>query len=212
VLNSLAAAAQAALESGWGNSELASRHANLFGIKASSGWKGEVAWLWTREWDGLRYVRVLAPWRRYPSWSACLVDYAALIQGLWWFRDALPYADPPHGSGDASGWIAALVDRSQAGERVWATSPDYWARVMRIAAEIEGMPEMEGRVRSELEAVRRVVGILGSRWGWLGRRLAEAVTEEAVCAAWRALGGTDEERAARLREAAEAFERIGRGC
>jgi len=62
VLNSLAAAAQAALESGWGNSELASRHANLFGIKASSGWKGEVAWLWSRAWDGLRYVRVLLTW------------------------------------------------------------------------------------------------------------------------------------------------------
>lgn len=144
ILNARAAVAQAALESAWGQSLLAARYNNLFGIKAGTTWKGETVELWTYEWYGKRdvqgrpvYEKVMARWRVYPSWNECLVDYSRLIQEAWWFRDALPHADPPHGDGDWIAWLRHLVNRDEPGELAWATSPDYVAKVARCAAMIE---------------------------------------------------------------------------
>jgi flagellar protein FlgJ len=144
ILNSRAATAQAALESAWGQSLLAARYCNLFGIKAGSDWKGPTVDLWTYEWYGKRdqhgkpiYEKVMAKWRVYPSWNECLVDYSNLIQTRWWFRDALPHADPPHGDGNWLEWIRHLVDRDEPGEYVWATSPDYVRKVASCMAVIE---------------------------------------------------------------------------
>lgn len=137
VINTPAAIAQAALESGWGNSLLAAKYNNLFGIKAGKGWTGQTVKLWTREWTGKEYIKVMAPWRVYPSWNECLVDYSRLIQRLWWFKDALPHADKPTGDGNAEQWIARLVDRDQPGELAWATGPSYVAKVMAQADQIE---------------------------------------------------------------------------
>lgn len=144
ILNARAAVAQAALESGWGTSQLAAKYCNLFGIKAGKGWAGAKVDLPTYEWYGKRdsqgrpvYERVVASWRVYPSWSECLVDYSRLIQDRWWFRDALKHADPPHGDGDWLGWLRHLVDRDEPGELVWATSPDYVTKVARVAETID---------------------------------------------------------------------------
>ena len=43
--------AQAALESNWGNSELAWKANNLFSIKAGATWQGETISLKAKEWD-----------------------------------------------------------------------------------------------------------------------------------------------------------------
>lgn len=144
ILNARAAVAQAALESAWGESLLAARYNNLFGIKAGRDWTGDRVDLPTYEWYGQRdaqgrpvYQKVVASWRVYPSWNECLVDYSRLIQSRWWFRDALKHADPPHGDGDWVGWLRHLVDRDEPGEMVWATSPDYVTKVARVAALIE---------------------------------------------------------------------------
>lgn len=148
VLNAEAVVAQAALESGWGQSLLSAKYNNLFGIKAGRAWTGPTVGLWTYEWRGERdaqgkpiYRRELAQWRVYPSWNECLVDYSALIATRRWFRDALPHADPPHGDGDANAWVAHLVDRDEPGELAWATGPDYVAKVMNLAADIAGFQE-----------------------------------------------------------------------
>jgi flagellar protein FlgJ len=130
VLNRKAAIAQAALESGWFRSSLAVRHHNLFGVKAYSDWKGPTVTLMTTEYVNGKYIHVSAKWRAYPSWNECLVDYAALIARLSWFRDAIPHADPPHGDGDAVQWVAHLVDRDTPGELAWATGPNYVAKVV----------------------------------------------------------------------------------
>lgn len=142
VINTPAAVAQAALESGWGNSLLAAKYCNLFGMK-KGGWKGEVVKLWTYEWSMERgYYRVLAPWRVYPSWNECLVDYSQFIQnvrsksGVYYYRDALPHADPPDGDGDVFKWVYHLVDRDVPGEAAWATGPNYTAKVMAQAEQI----------------------------------------------------------------------------
>lgn len=143
ILNRRAAVAQAALESAWGESLLASRYHNLFGVKAGRGWHGPTVDLWTYEWYGKResgkpvYEKVMAKWRVYPSWSECLVDYSRLIQARPWFRDAMPHADPPHGDGDWIRWLSHLVDQDEPGELRWATSPDYVEKVLRCAAMIE---------------------------------------------------------------------------
>lgn len=140
VLNSRAAMAQAALESGWFRSDLCRKHNNLFGVKAGKGWAGPTVMLWTAEYDKTTktYYRVPASWRVYPSWNEALVDYARLIAKLWWFKDALPFADPPHGDGDVLQWIAHLVDRDLPGELPWATGPRYVEKVMLCHQQLQG--------------------------------------------------------------------------
>jgi len=138
VINTPAAIAQAALESGWGNSLLAAKYNNLFGMKAGTLWKGETVMLWTREWvkETGQYIKVKAKWRVYASWNECLVDYSQFIQGRSYYRDALPHADKPHGDGDMEKWVAHLVDRDTPGELAWATGPNYVAKVLAQADQI----------------------------------------------------------------------------
>lgn len=137
IINTEAVIAQAALESGWGNSLLALKYNNLFGMKAGTLWTGPAVSLWTFEYWSGRYHKVMATWRVYPSWNECMVDYSRFIHEREWFKDAEPHADPPFGDGNAYGWIEKLVDSDYAGEYKWATAPDYVNKVMgRVAAEI----------------------------------------------------------------------------
>ena len=63
-------AAQAILESGWGESLLAQYpNHNLFGIKASSDWKGKRVDLPTQEYIDGKFVTVEATFRKYDSWE-----------------------------------------------------------------------------------------------------------------------------------------------
>jgi flagellum-specific peptidoglycan hydrolase FlgJ len=86
--------AQAILESGWGNSQLARRANNLFGIKAGSGWKGPTLSLPTKEFRGGRWVEEVAVWRAYPSYAEAFLDHARLFYNGC-YETALAYrADP----------------------------------------------------------------------------------------------------------------------
>ena len=136
ILNGEACVAQAALESGWFQSSLCRKYNNLFGVKAGTLWKGPTVDLWTAEYYNGKYHRVVARWRVYPSWNEAMVDYAALIKKLWWFKDSLPYADKPHGNGDAFQWIAHLVDKDVPGELMWATGPNYVTKVMHVLQQL----------------------------------------------------------------------------
>lgn len=75
---------QAAHESAWGRREI--RHSdgsnshNLFGIKASAGWKGEVAEVTTTEYIDGQPRKVTAKFRAYESYEAAFRDYASLIK------------------------------------------------------------------------------------------------------------------------------------
>lgn len=72
--------AQAILESGWGQSTLAkSPNHNLFGIKGD--YKGETVSMDTLEDSGNQnYYEIQAEFRKYPSYSESLEDYAALLR------------------------------------------------------------------------------------------------------------------------------------
>lgn len=71
--------AQAALESGWGSSQLAQKGFNLFGVKADKSWEGEILELPTREFLKGTWVTVLAPWRKYEDWLGAIEDHAAFL-------------------------------------------------------------------------------------------------------------------------------------
>ena len=72
--------AQAALESGWGESALAKMGNNLFGIKADSLWRGQTLTMNTKEFIKGQWVVVPALWRKYPSWQASIDDHAAFLK------------------------------------------------------------------------------------------------------------------------------------
>jgi lysozyme len=67
---------QAILESGWGQSTLASKYHNLFGIKADSSWTGEyVTMSTTEESSSGYYYTVNAKFRKYDSYSDSIIDH-----------------------------------------------------------------------------------------------------------------------------------------
>jgi peptidoglycan hydrolase FlgJ len=75
---------QAALETGWGRKEITGRDGtnshNLFGIKATGGWKGKVVETVTTEYiDGVKQKRV-EKFRAYDSYAESFKDFANLIQ------------------------------------------------------------------------------------------------------------------------------------
>ena len=68
--------AQAALESAWGESELAKQAFNLFGVKADKSWKGNVLYMPTKEFMQGKWVTVTAAWRKYAGWLDSINDRA----------------------------------------------------------------------------------------------------------------------------------------
>jgi flagellar protein FlgJ len=74
---------QAALESGWGRREIlredGSTSHNLFGIKATGSWQGDVVYAMTTEYeDGVAH-KIRQPFRAYNSYADSFADYARLI-------------------------------------------------------------------------------------------------------------------------------------
>ena len=115
---------QAALESGWGNREIrmadGSNSFNLFGIKASGGWDGEIAEVMTTEYkDGVAHKQI-EKFRAYSSYTEAFQDYAGLIS------NNPRYADVLRQGGDVAGMAQAM---QKAG---YATDPDYADKLARV--------------------------------------------------------------------------------
>ncbi|CQH66984.1 prophage LambdaSa04%2C mannosyl-glycoprotein endo-beta-N-acetylglucosamidase [Streptococcus agalactiae] len=80
-------AAQAILESGWGESLLAQYPIhNLYGIKASSDWKGKRVDLPTQEFIDGKFVTVAATFRKYDSWEESIKDHTLFVSENDWRR------------------------------------------------------------------------------------------------------------------------------
>ena len=138
VFNPAVVVAQAALESGWGNSGLTIKANNLFGIKASKSWTGPTLDLPTKEWSKTKgWYKTVARWCVWPSWTDCVLYYAEMLQRLSWFRDALPHVN------NADEFLRALLP--EAGQPGWATDPNYFNKVRQAGAEVErlGGPKWE---------------------------------------------------------------------
>lgn len=109
--------AQAALESGWGQSGLSKQACNLFGIKGT-GPAGSVA---MPTWEVINGKRVdtTANFRKYHNYAECLADRAEILTSLSRYRDVLDAGNPEE-------QCKAL----KAGG--WATDPDYATKLINI--------------------------------------------------------------------------------
>ena len=111
--------AQAALESAWGESGLAKSGNNLFGIKATSDWKGKVAEVTTTEYvDGVAQKKV-AKFRAYGSYDEAFSDYAKMISES-------PRYEKVRSQGKSAQAFASGLQKAG-----YATDPEYASKLTR---------------------------------------------------------------------------------
>ena len=116
--------AQAALETGWGESVMRRPDGrpsyNFFGIKADAGWDGDRVLMPTLEFrDGVP-ERTLQPFRAYASAADGFADYARLIGG------SARYGEARALSRDPQAYAGALQDAG------YATDPHYAKKMLAI--------------------------------------------------------------------------------
>ena len=114
---------QAGHETGWGKSEIrkadGSPSYNLFGIKATGGWKGEVAAITTTEYSNGTPGKTVAKFRAYGSYEEAFRDYARLIGNSPRYDKVMDNLD------SVQGFASGL---QKAG---YATDPQYAAKLSR---------------------------------------------------------------------------------
>lgn len=73
--------AQAALESGWGESGLTKKANNFFGIKdfPNDDWHAENYVAYTKEWNGSAYYSLPQPFRKYTTPQGSFNDHASFL-------------------------------------------------------------------------------------------------------------------------------------
>lgn len=71
---------QSGVESSWGESLLASKYNNYFGIKAGTAWKGKTVTLATKEYLNGQYVTIYDKFRAYDSFSDSVKDYILFLR------------------------------------------------------------------------------------------------------------------------------------
>ena len=114
---------QAGHETGWGKSEIRHRDGsnafNLFGIKATPGWKGKVAEVVTTEYvDGVPRKQV-AKFRAYDSYAESFRDYARLVGNSPRYQGAMQQIS------SVQGFASGLQKGG------YATDPQYAAKLSR---------------------------------------------------------------------------------
>ena len=116
--------AQAAHESGWGKHEIrnadGSGSHNLFGIKATSSWKGKTAEVTTTEYVGGEARKVTAKFRSYASYEDSFRDYARMMKESPRYSQVVASASTPQGFAQGL---------QKAG---YATDPAYAAKLTRV--------------------------------------------------------------------------------
>jgi len=115
---------QAALESNWGRREIkgvdGTTSHNLFGIKATAGWKGKVVEAVTSEYvNGVRQQRV-EKFRAYDSYADSFSDFANMLQKNSRYEPLIANAQ------DAAAYAQAM---QKAG---YATDPNYADKLRRV--------------------------------------------------------------------------------
>lgn len=112
--------AQAICESGWGQSKIMMKANAIFGIKATSSWKGKVYNANTQEcYDGSTYTNITACFRAYNSLAESISDYFDLITKAERYRKACVSNSP----------LECITAIKNGG---YATSPTYINTIMSI--------------------------------------------------------------------------------
>lgn len=119
------AAAEAALESNYGLSELAREENNLFGTKLHTH-PAHPEWgmhsLPTREFEGGEWITINSNWMSYPDWNASFQDRMGTLYRL---SNLLPHYKAA---------LAAVTPEEYVSEvsKTWSTDPDRAAKVISI--------------------------------------------------------------------------------
>lgn len=112
--------AQAILETGWGNSEIMMKANAIFGIKATTNWKGKVYDYITEEcYDNINFTKINACFRAYDSIEKSIKDYFELILTLNRYKNAI-------NTKSALECITAIKNGG------YATDPQYVNKIMII--------------------------------------------------------------------------------
>lgn len=112
--------AQAICESGWGQSKIMMKANAIFGIKATSSWKGKVYNANTQEcYDGVSYTNINACFRAYNNLQESIADYFDLITKAERYRKACVANSP----------LECITAIKNGG---YATSPTYINTIMSI--------------------------------------------------------------------------------
>lgn len=113
--------AQAALESDWGQSQLAAQYHNLFGVKSST---ASAKALTTKEYVNGQWITVTANFAVYDSWTESIEAHTRLfVQGTAW--DSQHYQSVLN----ASNYQEAAQALQTKG---YATDPDYAAKLISL--------------------------------------------------------------------------------
>lgn len=138
--------AQAALETGWGTSDMMVKAHAYFGIKAGTNWKGKVYSSKTKEcYDGSTFTTITDLFRAYDSLEESVEDYYDLITSLGRYAFACNQTD-------SKTCIQAIWDGG------YATDPDYVQQVMAIInqynlAQYDNMERDETMTKGAFKAV-----------------------------------------------------------
>lgn len=108
--------AQAALESDWGQSELARKYNNLFGVKGTG---TDSAMMLTKEYVNGQWITVRASFVVYPTWQAAVMAHDELLAGNQRYAGVLR----------APSYVAAARALQNGG---YASDPDYAAKLIRL--------------------------------------------------------------------------------
>ena len=115
---------QAALETGWGRSEIRGADGqnshNLFGIKAGGSWKGRTVDITTTEYVNGKPQKQVDSFRAYDSYADSFRDYANMLRGNARYQDVVAAGQ------SAAGFAQGL---QQAG---YATDPNYAQKLMSV--------------------------------------------------------------------------------
>ncbi|MFC0180430.1 flagellar assembly peptidoglycan hydrolase FlgJ [Thorsellia kenyensis] len=137
--------AQAALESGWGKSEIKTHTGepshNLFGIKAGKSWQGKTTEILTTEFIDGSYQKVRAKFRVYNNYQHALSDYVDLITQNPRYKHVLtaPNAEK------------AAIEIQKAG---YATDPNYANKLISILGQLKSESNKVAKQYNQIQTLR----------------------------------------------------------
>ena len=115
-------ACEAALESGWGKSQLAAKYNNLFGMKAHvHNVYGKVS-LPTREYQNGEWITISQDFESYPDWDTCFFDRLNTLVRL---QGAYPHYKAALDATDAETYIREV-------SQTWSTDPARADKILAI--------------------------------------------------------------------------------
>ena len=145
--------AQAILESGWGESALALKANNLFGIKAGKDWTGKTYNVNTQEYyDGKTATTVSAYFRVYDSWAESIKDHSEFLQGKRYEKVLM-----------ATNYKDACEAVYQAG---YATDPSYTSKLVSLVQRY-GLDKYDTEVMGQSKPIVNVPEIYRVRKSWI---------------------------------------------